>query len=256
MKIGVCTDAARLGLVKSLGYDFAEFNLTVTSKLSDDEFNAAVAESEKQGMRIETFNNFVPADIKLSADIDLDTIRSYSNAAFARAERLGGEIIVIGSGGARRIPDGYDKNVAHDNFARALDTIADCAKAHNLKIAIEPLNFHEVNLINTLKDAYEMCQKVGREDVGYIVDLYHFYRNGEDWADIKKYGEGLIHTHLARMNEDRGAPTMDDIEDVRTFMKSLEGIGYDARMSLECTFRPTFEEAISKSADMFAAMKG
>jgi len=254
MRIGVCTETSKLGYVKSLGYDFAEFNLTVTSKLSDEDMELAINTAKKEGIRIETFNNFVPADIKLSADIDLDLIRTYSNAAFARAQRLGGEIIVIGSGGARRVPEGYSHELAQDNFARALDAVADCASAHGLKIAIEPLNRYEVNLINTLEDAYRMCEKVGRPDVGYIVDLYHFYRNGEDFADIAKYGSGLIHTHLARMNEDRGAPTEDDASDVKKFMDALDGIGYKGRTSLECTFRPTFDEAIARSASMLATI--
>ena len=256
MRIGVCTDTSKLELVKGLGYDFAEFSLSATVNMTEEQMKNAEAEIARVGIKVETFNNFCPPEVKLSSNIDLDQIRAYCKNAFARAARLGGELVVIGSGGARRVPEGYPMDEAEKNFAVALDAIADEARAFGIKIAIEPLNRYEVNLINTLEDAAKMAERVARDDVGYIVDLYHFYRNGEDWSDIAKYGKGILHTHLARMNEDRGAPTMADIEDVRTFIKSLEGIGYDARMSLECTFRPTFDEAISKSADMFAAMKG
>ncbi len=251
MRLGVCTDYTKLGYIKSLGYDFAEFSLTETSNLSEEKMAEAEAEIARHGIKVEAFNNFCPPDLKLSANVDLEAIRLYCERNFDRAKRLGGEIIVIGSGGARRVPEGVSQEEAEKNFISALNVIADVAAKYGIKIAIEPLNRYEVNLINTLEDAALMAKKVSREEVGYIVDLYHFYRNGEAFADIDKYGAGLFHTNLARMNEDRGAPAMEDIEDVRKFIFALQASGYDNRMSLECTFRPDLVTAVAESAKMF-----
>ncbi len=254
MRIGVCTDYTKLGYIKSLGYDFAEFSLNETSALSEEQMLEAQKEIVIHGIKVEAFNNFCPPSLKLSANIDLEAIRAYCERNFERAKRLGGEVIVVGSGGARQVPEGVSQEEAQSNFASALNVIADVAAKYGLKIAIEPLNRYEVNLINTLEDAALMAKKVDREEIGYIVDLYHFYRNGEDFADIAKYGAGLFHTHLARMNEDRGAPAMEDIEDVRKFISALQASGYDGRMSLECTFRPDLVTAVAESAKVFAEL--
>lgn len=76
MKLGVCAKPAQLEHVKSLGYDYAEFNLTSTTKWSDEEFDAAQDALQRTQLRAEAFNGFCPSDLYLSHDVDLDAIKS------------------------------------------------------------------------------------------------------------------------------------------------------------------------------------
>ena len=73
-------------------------------------------------------------------------------------------------------------------------------------------------------------------------------------ADIAKYGKYILHTHIARMNDDRGTPSAEDEGDVRAFLSTLEGIGYCGRMSLECSYLPDFETAIKNYVDLLGSM--
>lgn len=254
MKIGVCAKPTRLDCIKSLGYDYAEFALTSTAKWSDEELDAAHAALKRAELRAESFNGFCPSDLYLSHDVDLDAIKTYCQKALPRAERLGCEILVVGSGGARRFPEEFDINAAKDNFKRALCTIADVASAHGIKVAIEPLNRKETNLANTLAEAAEICEAIGRDDVGCIVDLFHVYKNGEDMADIATYGEHILHAHIARRNDDRRIPLTEDAVDLIEFWTALQNARRCKRMSLEGSFHPDFESAVKEFYELWTSV--
>jgi len=238
MRFGICTKASNLEYIKNLGYDYAELELRAVSKMSDEELEAACADTARLGIFAETFNLFCSSSLYLTHDLDLASIEAYAKAAFSRAARLGGEIIVIGSGGARRVPEGYSSESARENFLRVINLVSDIAAAHRLKIAIEPLNRNECNFVNTLAEAAQICEAIGRENVGCLADLYHIYKNGEDMADICRYGEHIIHTHIAKRDDSRSVPSRLDFAD---FNSALDGIGYSGRMSLECFCKDSFE---------------
>ena len=120
--------------------------------------------------------------------------------------------------------------------------MSDIAKKYGLLLAIEPLNRDTTNYINTLADGAGVCEKVNIDNVCLLVDLFHVHMNGEDLNDVRKYGKHIIHAHLARRNEDRGAPTMADAESIREFTDALRDIGYDERITVEGRLRPDFEE--------------
>lgn len=252
MRIGICTGTDKLEYLKSLGFDYVEANLSKLAGMSDEEFEAMCAEHDRTRMPVESVNLFCGGEPRLSCDIDTDAIRAYSERALARAARVGVETVVIGSGRARKLLEGYTLEEAEESFCRALRTVSDVAVGFGIKIAIEPLS--DNNFIKTLADAAKICEAVGRENVGCTVDLFHFYKNGEDMADIAKYGKYIIHTHIARMNDDRGAPAAEDEGDVQTFLSALKGIGYCGRMSLECSYHPDFETAVKNYADLLVSM--
>ena len=252
MKFGICTGAEKLEYIKGLGFGYAEWSLSAISKMTDEKFDIVCAALEKTHMSFEAVNGFCSPDLKLSYNIDLKAIKAYAEMALARAARLGTKIVVVGSGGARKIPEGCSVEEAEENFKMALVTVADVASVYEMKVAIEPLNHKECNFINTLADAAKICEDIGRDDIGCIVDLFHFYKNGEDMADIAKYGKYILHTHIARMNDDRGAPAAEDADDVKAFVSALESVGYNGRMSLESSYKPDFDTAVRHYSDLLS----
>ena len=253
MKFGICTGAEKLEYIKGLGFDYAEGNLSAISKMTDEKFDIVCAALEKTQMSFEAVNGFCSPDLKLSYNIDLKAIKAYAEMALARAARIGTKIVVVGSGGARKIPEGCSVEEAEENFKMALVTVADVASVYGMKVAIEPLS--DDNFIKTLAQAAKICEDIGRDDIGCIVDLFHFYKNGEDMADIARYGKYILHTHIARMNDDRGAPEAEDADDVKAFVSALESVGYNGRMSLECSYKPDFDTAVKNYAELLENIK-
>lgn len=255
MRLGICAKSDKFEYIKNLGFDYIEHTLTSISRMSDGEIEELRTELERCQLSIDAVNLFCKSDMKLSFGVDLDAVRAYAESALAKAARLGTKILVIGSGDARRIPDSCSIEEAEKNFKAVLNTVADVAVANGISIAVEPLNHKECNFINTLADAAKICEELDRDNVGCVLDLYHFYMSGEDMSDIEKYGKHIIHVHIARMNEDRGTPTLADADWVTDAVLALERIGYRGRMSLESSYKPDFDTAVKNYAELLENIK-
>lgn len=249
MKIGICAMPQDWQTVAACGYDYAEGNLSWLAGCSEEELRAAKEAHIAAGLDIPCFNGFFPGGIRLY-DMQPEDIRTYTERALSRAAALGGRIAVLGSGGARQVPPGMEREEATRRFVDILRLCGEVAAVHGMKIAIEPLNYREDTLINTAEDALAVCRMVDHPAVGMLIDLYHFRENGEDITalptlpDLSRY---LLHVHLARPDSDRGAPTMTDVGAMEPWVEALRKIGYRERISLECIFRPNLKTAIREA---------
>ena len=242
MKYGVCISIPKMEIIKGLNFDYIEPKLLDVSKMTAEELSEARSILDSYGMNAETYNLFCSADLNLSYAADEHEICAYARRALSNAQKLGGEIIVVGSGKARNIPEEYSFEKGRDNFKRVLSLVSDIASEYSIKVALEPLNRNETNLINTLSDAALICEEVGSSNLGILADLFHMYKNDEDLSEIKKYGGQIIHAHIARRNDMRGAPSIaDGAEDLTDFHDALTNIGYIGRISLEVSSKNGFE---------------
>lgn len=256
MKLGVCTGPAEWKTIADNGFDYAEANLSSLAGLTDSEFALWMQEKDACGLSIEAYNGFFPSSFCLYGDVDEDRnfipdlegklleAEAYVERALSRAEMLGGKIAVLGSSGARNIPDALPREIAEAHFVKLLVLCGDFAEKHGMKIAIEPLRRAETNFINTVSEGAEICRRANHPSVGLLVDFFHFYSNGESVEDIEKAKGLIIHAHLARPNADRKYPTDADRDYCRPWVKALDSIGYDERISLECSFSGRMREAL------------
>ncbi len=245
MKFGVCNPYTNIKLIKSEGYDYIELAFSVINLMSDKEFKNVYKEVEKHSFPAEAFNGFFPGDIKLTGDsVDLHAIREYAKRGFERASELGGKVAVLGSGTARTIPEGFDRKTAEAQFVDVLRICGEEAGNAGMEIAIEPLQAKETNLINTVAEGIEFCQRANHEKVRCLADFYHVFRSGEPLDAVADSNGMLRHVHLARANDDRRIPTADDIDSCRPWAEALKKCGYDLRISLEGAFLPDVHKAI------------
>ena len=256
MKFGVCTKLVYLEFIHGLGFDYIEPKLSDVAAMSDEELSDARKILDKYNMNAETYNVFCTSDFNLSYAADYDALCTYAKRAFSNAQKLGGEIAVLGSGKARNVPEGYSFAEGREKFKRVLSLVSDIAAEHNIKIAIEPLNTNETNLINTLADAAKICEEVGKNNLGFLADLFHMYKNGEDVCEIEKHGDLIIHAHIARRDESRGAPGVGcGAEDHIDFCNALTKIGYKGRVSLEASSKIALEEKARAYAELLTQLK-
>lgn len=245
MRFGVCTGAENIALVKNAGYDYIELNFTQINTMGEEEFLALKEKVLSSGIKAETFNCFFPGEMKLCGDeAKLERIAEYAERGFARAVQLGGKIAVIGSGASRRIPEAYDERVAKLQLVAALRVCGDAAQKYGMTVAVEPLRPQETNVVNTVKEAVELCRQAAHPTVKCLADFFHVYMAGESLDDVAEAGDMLIHTHLARPQPDRNIPTAEDIPDCKPMAEALKACGYEGRMSLEGTYAPDLETAI------------
>lgn len=256
MKFGVCTKLERIDVVKNGGFEYIELKLSDVASMSEEELSNTCKILDKNEMWSKTYNVFCTKDLNLSYAADEHEISAYAKRAFANAQRLGGEIAVVGSGKARNIPAEYSFADGREKFKRVLSLIADIAADHNIKIALEPLNTNETNLINTLSDASKLCEEIDKPNLGFLADLFHMYRSDENVSEILKYKDQIIHAHIAKRDETRGAPGITDRpEDLIKMHDALTKIGYNGILSLEASSKNDFETSVKSFAELADHLK-
>ena len=243
MKLGCCvnmlagTDTGvgdeNIPVFEEIGYDYIELPLAQTMALSEGAFSEIVKKAQDCGIPVESCNNFFPASIRLTGpDADLKKTLDYVRRATERAARLGVKIIVLGSSGAKNIPDGFPKNKAEDQLVELLCSMQAIVAPLGITIALEPLNSAESNFIVTASEGLAMMKRASCENVKLLVDYYHMRMEGDSLDVISEAGSDLRHVHIAS-KEGRRFPRENDGEDYGAFFDALKSVGYNARISVE-----------------------
>jgi D-psicose/D-tagatose/L-ribulose 3-epimerase len=235
VKVGYCTGLKGLEAAKAAGFDYVELSATEIAALSDDEFAAAARRIKALGIPTPTANLFLPATLKVTGpDVHPDEQMAHVHQALSRLATLGTEIVVFGSGGARRVPDGFPKAQA---FAQLVDfsrRAAREARANGITIAIEPLRQQETNIINSAAEGLDLVTAVGDPNFQLMIDFYHLASEHEDPAIVLKAQEHIRHLHVANP-QGRVFPQAWDEFDYGPFFANLRAIGYSNRISVEAS---------------------
>ena len=253
MKFGVCGNLSRVPVIQEAGYDYVELKFSALALMPEEEFVALREELARRKFRAEAFNGFFKADVCLYGEgADLNAIAAYCETAFSRAAQLGGDVAVLGSGGARAIPEGMTGEEAEAQFCRVLTVCGDVALKYGMRIAIEPLRASECNFINLVSEGAAICRRVNHPAVKLLVDFFHFWCGEEPLSAIDEAADVLIHAHLARPNLDRTMPKEEDRATVAEWANALRRIGYTGRLSLEGSHGSDFETSVRNAKDYLA----
>ena len=234
IKLGICTSIDNAALMKEIGYDYIELGLSGIAEMDEAEYRELLAKVKASPLPVEAANSMVPARFKLcSAEGTGEEISAYLDKAFARAEELGIEMVVFGSGGARRMPDEMSESEGYKLLSQFLRLAARKAERHFITIAVEPLRAEECNIINFVTDAQRLASMTMCLNVGALADLYHMMAGGDYYDDLEN-GIGIIHAHIAE-ERFRGFPKLSDAcyQEYAEFFRTLKHIGYEGRVSIE-----------------------
>lgn len=243
VRVGYCTPLANLEAARAAGFDYVELGTTEIAGLSDADFENAVARIRQVGLPVPVTNLFLPATLKVTGpQIDRDQQTTYVRKAFARLGRLGTEVVVFGSGGARRVPDGFPKDQALQQLVEFGRRIAPEARAHGITVAVEPLRREETNIVNSAAEGLTLVNAINDPNFQLMVDFYHLASEKEDSAVIVRAKDHIRHLHVANP-QGRVFPRTRDEYDYAPFFANLRAIGYDRRISVEATTRDLAADA-------------
>lgn len=237
MRFGVCAPIEKIDRLAAVGYDYIELGArnALIPEASDAEFQKIQDQLAQATLKPEAYSGFLPSNLRVVGDtVNLLRLSRYVETACRRAKEIGGEIIVYGSSGSRNLDDGYSHEKALDQIAEFLDMAADHAEANDITIVIEPICHREGNILRTVADGLEMAQRVNREGIQLLADLYHVWQEDEPMEDIIYAAEWLKHVHIAEPVK-RSYPGNDNF-DFDEFFSALKQAGYDGRVSCECSF--------------------
>jgi D-psicose/D-tagatose/L-ribulose 3-epimerase len=235
VQVGFCTGLKGLDAAKAAGFEYVELATSEIAALSDADYESTVARIGQLGISTPAANLFLPATLKVTGpDVDRDEQARYVRKAFERLSRIGIGLVVFGSGGARRVPDGFDRQAA---FAQLVDfgrRAAVEAQRHRITIAIEPLRRQETNIVNSAAEGLDLVQAINHPNFQLMIDFYHLASEGEDPAVVLRARQHLRHLHMANPRG-RVFPLAWDEYDYAPFFANLRAIGYSGRISVEAT---------------------
>ncbi|MCW3467197.1 sugar phosphate isomerase/epimerase family protein [Chitinophaga nivalis] len=234
-RIGIATMVENDSLAAAAGFVCLEETVKkiLSPAVSDSQFRAQLPRLLQARCRLQSCNVFIPGQLKLIGPAaDEPAVLQYVETVMERAAKVGIQLIVLGSGEARRIPAGTDSTAAVQQFIRLVRKMADIAARHHCTIAIENLNRSETNFINTVAAANEIVQAVNHPAFKLTADIYHMLREEEPAAIIEKTAGNLVHCHIAE--REKRAPPGVGKQDFRPYLAALHKIGYQGRIMLEC----------------------
>jgi sugar phosphate isomerase/epimerase len=235
VQVGYCTPLRSIEAAKAAGFDYVELSTSELAGLSDADFDQAVARIQQNGLSVPATNLFLPAPLKVTGPaIDPEQQMAYVKKAFARLARIGTEIVVFGSGGARQVPDGFPKDQAFQQLVDFGKRIAPEARARGITVAVEPLRRQETNIINSAAEGLTLVNAIGDPNFQLMVDFYHLASEQEDPAIIPRAATQIRHLHMANPTG-RVFPRRWDEFDYAPFFAALQKIGYDKRISVEAS---------------------
>jgi len=233
VQVGYCTSLKNAEAAKAAGFDYVEVSATEVAALSDADFEAAAARLKQEGIATPSANLFLPQTIKVvGPDVDVAQQTAHVKKVMTRLSKLGVEILVFGSGGARRVPEGFSRDEAWTQLVDFSRRAADEARRHGITITIEPLRRQETNIVNTAAEGLQLVEAVNHPNFQLMIDFYHLASEHEDPAIVLKAKDHLRHLHFANP-QGRVFPQKWDEYDYAPFFANLKAIGYDKRISME-----------------------
>ena len=198
MKYGVCTDPKMAPALASAGFEFIELHTQNHLKTQGNEtaFAPELERIHASALPCEASNCFVPGSLKITGpDVDMVALAAYVDLACERANRAGIETIVFGSGGARRIPDSFERDEAWKQLLGFGKMLGPVAQKHKITIVVEPLNKRECNVFNSVGECATYVRQVDHPNVRLLVDAYHWALENDSYDDLVD-STPLIH-HLS-----------------------------------------------------------
>ena len=240
MKFGICCAPNALGepahlleIMQSAGADYVEW--TIGSLMaSDAEFEKLQGVVANSALKPEAFCVFLPPHHRITGpDVNLGAVLEYADEALRRASALGGEIVVLGSGAARKVPAGFSMDEALAQFTRFARELGPIAQNHGVTMTIEPLNKGEDNLVNTVSHGAQIVDAVNHPNIQLLADFYHMFTDDEPISNVHNARARIKHAHLADLNRVAPSFSKEGEADFVGFFGALKAIGYDERISFE-----------------------
>jgi len=244
MKFGYCTnvnfmrgdeESCRIfDAIVDSGFDYIETHISHIAEFDKAMYESFKKELAAKNVAVEVGLMLFPMDMPLVTDaMDINQIKSHADKVLGVAADLGTKVIIFGNGNTRAVPDGMDYATAYERMRQIISAVDPIAGKHGVKIAIEPLNAKETNMINSVQEAVDLVNSVSAVNVGTACDWYHTKTDNRTLDDVIANADKIFHLHIAHP-ETRGLPsTSDNMSDYAEFAKMAKQIGYDDKLSIE-----------------------
>lgn len=230
------TDIDLLEKVKEMGFDVIEVAIEDPYLVNITELKAA---ADANGLGVVVCGAFGPGRNISSLDKDERTNASaYLTWCIDAAAELGAKIVcgpMYSAVGKARLENAADREQEWSYAVSGLQKHGAYAAEHGVKLAFEPLNRFETDMINVVEQGLRLINDVANPAVGFHLDTFHMHLEEKDTAAaIRNAGTHVFHVHACE--NDRGVPGTGQVSWSRVF-QALRDINYDGAVVIE-SFTP------------------
>ncbi len=225
---------------KDFGFDIIEICIEDPSTIDPAAIRGRM---EKVGIAATVCGAFGP-DRDLSSDDE--SVRengvAYVNRCSQIAEALGANVVVgpmYSAVGRTRMAEPAERAAQRALAARNIRRAADYAAKRGVRLAIEPLNRFETDLINTVDQGIVLLDEIERENVGLLLDTFHMNIEEKNIPAALRRAKGRIFEFHA-CSSDRGTPGEDHLP-WPEIVTALKDTGYADAVVIEA-FTPEIKE--------------
>ena len=185
MQIGyLISDLNQLEDVAAWGYDYAE----ALPWLLDPDFlrpdeplsqaaRVALQRVQNAPLPVKSLCGFMPEPeanglMVVGPDVNWPRLRAYATRIFDNMQTLGIDVIGYGSGASRWVPAGFALDRAIDQVCEFLRMCDDLGRPRGVRVALEPYNRDDANLLNTVAEALKIVQQVNHPNSQLMADFF------------------------------------------------------------------------------------
>jgi D-psicose/D-tagatose/L-ribulose 3-epimerase len=229
-------DLALIPKVKNMGFDVFEIAVEDPALIDIPSVKAALADN---GLSAIVCGVFGPdRDLSSASGTFRDNARQYLRWCIDAAQALGSPLVcgpMYASVGKAHPDSDAEIRAERTRSVEGLREVAAYAGDRGIRLAIEPLNRFETDMINTTAQALEYLDEVGSDAVGVHLDSFHMHLEEKDSpAAIRLAGRRLFHFHACE--NDRGVPGTGQVA-WSGILDALKGMAYEGAIVIE-SFTP------------------
>lgn len=193
--------------------------------------------------------SFIPAQFRYPTCLcsNSETIRrdsvDYIKEGLRLAAEFGAPIVSVCPGHTvfgQTLEDGWRR------LRESLDEICSAADSLRLKVALEPADKYETDLVNNCEQALQLLENVRWDNLGVVLDNGHSYVVGESAERmVAKLRDRLFHVHIDDNlgKRDQHLIPGDGSFDFPAFIGALGRAGYQGFLTAELSWDYTIEPA-------------
>ncbi|MCW6512771.1 sugar phosphate isomerase/epimerase family protein [Lichenifustis flavocetrariae] len=226
--------------VKQLGFDLIEICIEDPATIDTDAIGDAL---NHHGVDALVCGAFGPnRDMSAENDAIRADAARYLRTCIDIAARLGSPTVsgpMYAGVGNTQMRDVAGRRAQRQRSVDGLSPLADYAAERGVKLAFEPLNRFETDLVNTVDQGLELIHEIGRNNVGFLLDTFHMNIEEKNIPDaIRRAGAHIFEFHAC--SSDRGTPGEDHLPWPQ-IVAALAEVTYTGPVVIEA-FTPKIQE--------------